>query len=299
MRISPRLIREARNHSPLLPYLLRANRNIERAAQELKWIQNELAPSQWKNAVIMRHNLHPLQYILGSQPFGSLDIKCRENVLIPRPETEEWVLKLCSILQHRQGKQRKLQIVDACTGSGCIGLLTKYELQDDISMTMFDISEHAVELSMENQTQYSSLDANILQLDLSDVNLADKLPTQQDLILSNPPYIPLSDYKRPVLLNGVEESVRLYEPQLALVGENEFYSMLLENLVKPTSANGFVFELGYREQAQFIRNNLGDDWICGVYYDYNDNIRCSIGWRVGSEMSYLQDMCNEILKIDE
>ena len=86
-RISAKLIRDARRISPFLPRLLPANRTIEQASLELKWIKQELPKEDWNDAVNQRYQLVPLQYILGSQPFGELNIKCTQGVLIPRWET--------------------------------------------------------------------------------------------------------------------------------------------------------------------------------------------------------------------
>lgn len=63
----------------------------------------------------------PLQYIIGTQPFGEIEIKCRPPVLIPRPETENWVLELAS--RFAPTPQHRLRVLDLGTGSGCIPLL--------------------------------------------------------------------------------------------------------------------------------------------------------------------------------
>ncbi|CAH2350432.1 mitochondrial MRF1 N(5)-glutamine methyltransferase Mtq1p [[Candida] railenensis] len=291
-RISPRLIKDAYSISPLLPYFLRANPNISLAKQELKWVQEELPQSEWRKAARSRHNLYPLQYILGSQPFGSLDIICKEKVLIPRPETEEWVLRLCSVLKE---SAQNLSIVDACTGTGCIALLAKHELKDSAKVAAFDISTDAYQLSMLNRDAHK-LDVNIVKADLSEPAQLMHICSSFDLILSNPPYIPLSDYKLPVTLNGIEKSVRKFEPKSALVGEMEFYDLLVQNLVRPFGASGFVFELGYREQAEFIRKQFcEEEWGSGILKDYSGNVRCSIGWKRGSNLDILERLCDEVL----
>jgi hypothetical protein len=63
----------------------------------------------------------PLQYIIGTQPFGGIEIKCRAPILIPRPETEWWVSKLAERFQPTL--QRRLRILDLGTGTGCISLM--------------------------------------------------------------------------------------------------------------------------------------------------------------------------------
>lgn len=84
--------------------------------------------------VVKRSKGMPLQYILGTQPFGNLDILCRRRVLIPRPETEMYTEKVAKLLlsaltvvaptpQPLLTERKKLRILDLCTGSGCIALL--------------------------------------------------------------------------------------------------------------------------------------------------------------------------------
>lgn len=304
-RIAPRAIREAVKTSRLLPPLLRANRCLEGAKQELKWIQNELPEDKWKDAVLRRAKLEPLQYILGTQPFGELDILCKEGVLIPRWETEEWTNLLADQLVEKF-MHHPLAIVDACSGSGCIPLLLNHRLKDRgiiADIRAFDISEKAYELIRANLALYQEVfGQDISNFTISKANLlnseemAHLAECKPDLIVSNPPYIPIRDYNLPVLLNGVERSVREYEPKLALVGENEFYSALIENLVLPLGAEGFVFELGYMEQVDCVKQLLEEKepkkWETGTYRDSGGNIRCIIGWLRKSPMSFLQNMCN-------
>lgn len=301
-RISLSLVRRAFKTSPLLPPLLRANPNIEQARQELKWIQNELPQGQWKNAIWRRSQLEPLQYILGSQPFGPIDIMCRPGVLIPRWETEEWCSRASSSLETSYQDQQ-LKIVDACTGSGCIPLLMSHQLLNSVtvSVTGFDVSDDAYSLAQDNKIAYTKAFRNppvtFKKADLFDKTLTNKLDIHEaDLITSNPPYIPQIDYESSLFLNGVEKSVRKYEPSLALIGENEFYDALIRNLVLPSSASGFIFELGYEVQALYVRNLMKShqDWRIGTMGDTNGKLRCVVGWKAQSRMSTLSNICDDI-----
>ncbi|KAK7954032.1 hypothetical protein PG996_014918 [Apiospora saccharicola] len=104
----------------------------------------------------------PLQYLLGSQPFGPLDIQCRRGVLIPRPETEEWTVALASeVIAHLacpnslspEDTKKRLRIVDFCTGTGCIPLLLYALLHrkfPNLQVWGFDVEERAVRLAQEN-----------------------------------------------------------------------------------------------------------------------------------------------------
>ena len=100
VRLSPRTLRQAFKESPLLPILLRSCRDLSSARNELRWLlESEKGNPAWskngrvysnsdadrlRKLCVERGKGVPLQYILGTQPFGELDIKCKPNVLIPR-----------------------------------------------------------------------------------------------------------------------------------------------------------------------------------------------------------------------
>ncbi|CAJ2507395.1 Uu.00g085810.m01.CDS01 [Anthostomella pinea] len=200
-RLRPSFIRRAHNISSHLATLLPACRDLRSAQNELRWIRehvsSSLAPAHEHNvtsrscvtktavAVIKKHldtevqidrlcRLRgtrgvPLQYVLGSQPFGDLDIRCRPGVLIPRPETEAWVFHLADLVRNviaegalsRPGGDvddrtaRPLKIVDLCSGSGCIALLLSSLLRShlrgsDVDIRGFDVEPRAVSLAKEN-----------------------------------------------------------------------------------------------------------------------------------------------------
>lgn len=283
-RISPKLARLAREYSPLLPPLLKANQNLQSAKNELRWIKNELPRHQWKEAIYKRAKKVPLQYILGSQPFGSLEIRCEPGVLIPRWETEEWVQRLVDILR----PLHPLAMIDACTGTGCIPIFMKKELPN-WNVNAFDISQKAISLATRN-CQHSDVDVNVHYGDVFDEGLTNKLG-EVDFVTANPPYIPLEDYLKPVVLDGPEDSVRLFEPQLALVGDTEFYSALVENIVLPLNCRGFLFELGYEEQVDATAKLLPSNWDVGKYYDLAGKLRCVVGWRKDSDLALLHKLC--------
>lgn len=248
---------------------------------------------EWSEAVVRRSRHEPLQYILGSQPFGPLDISCRKGVLIPRWETEEWCKKLTDVLGQEYAN-KSLRIVDACTGTGCIPLLIEHNLrlqQVVTDITGFDIAQEAYDLAKENSQKQDLTSVVFKKADLLQDDLMEALNISEiDLITSNPPYIPFSDYNSPLHANGIQKSVRQYEPQLALVGENEFYVAMVKNLIIPSRAKGFILELGYQEQADCIRDLLDGDWDVGTYDDSAGNLRCVVGWK--KEMAVLQKICN-------
>lgn len=281
-RISPRLIRHARSISPELGLLLRSTRSLEQAQAELRWIKKELPSDQWKQAIERRTNLEPLQYILGSQPFGMLDILCEPGVLIPRWETEEWTMKLIDLL--RPLKLPNLSILDACTGTGCILLLLKKELKE-ANVTAIDLSDKAIGLAEKN-SQRCGIDISIFKENV----LCPRMPITAglDLVVSNPPYIPEHDFEKPLLLNGPDLSVKIYEPRMALVGHLEFYRALVEQFVIPYNSKGLVFELGYEEQVAETAKYLPFNWTHGTFHDLAGKLRCVVAWENGSIMEPLK-----------
>ena len=135
-------------------------------------------------------SLHkPLQYILGTVPFADLEIVVKPPILIPRPETEEWVLNLIKQLQPY--KNQKFSILDIGTGSGCVALALAKALPN-ASVTAVDIDPHALDLACTNA--HHNKIHNIAFLE-SDVYSGLKPHDTYDLIVSNPPYITQEEWK--------------------------------------------------------------------------------------------------------
>lgn len=251
------------------------------AVAESKYIQRELPINKWIQAANRREKLEPLQYILGNQPFGKLDLICKPGVLIPRIDTESWVIQLSEALKG----SNNITLIDYCMGSGCVGLGLLSELSQIQSLIGLDISEDAVQLSKDNykrnielfETPKVEIDFHISDLlkgefqqptHLSDINL----------LVSNPPYIPLDHMNE---AHGVEKSVLAYEPHLALVGDLEFYDSLCKVIIQNDYINGFVFELGYMHQAEKVMERISSSggWKVGVKHDDMERIRCVVGWK--------------------
>ena len=189
-RLQPSLIRRAHRISPQLAALLPACRDLGSARIELCWIREHVlsssspstSSSKTRNAssttasqrakiahlCAERGRGIPLQYVLGSQPFGPLEIACRPGVLIPRSETEAWVHELAERIifllpggqRHERPQQaRPLRVVDFCTGTGCVAMLLAALLRTHItlpgpfkglSIRGFDLETRAVALARRN-----------------------------------------------------------------------------------------------------------------------------------------------------
>jgi HemK-like putative methylase len=271
-RLAPALLREARASHVLLPLLLRECRDLPSARNELRWLQEHAhethalpgrpdvpnkalrnrSPTSDAVWTTLTHNAHrrakgePLQYILGTQPFGDLQILCREGVLIPRPETEAYTARLGSILKTARrinGKatpqEDTLRILDLCTGTGCISLLLHSimkpvggKFRRRLKITAVDTSGEALALAQEN-LEYN-IGENFLDLSaVSDItfrkasvfDIHDSLMgnvagqsslgnTNFEVVISNPPYIAEKDYQPG---GTTTRSVRNFEPKVALV----------------------------------------------------------------------------------
>lgn len=257
--------------------LTRATGSLRLAQSELRWIRNELSRDKWTQAITRRARLEPLQYILGTQAFGSLEILCEEKVLIPRWETAEWAQALADAVR----AVPELSILDACTGTGCVPLLLALELPG-AKVSAFDFSKFAVDLAARNMRH------NNVWYDLQQRDLFTYQPDAATLVTSNPPYIPASDYDA----GELDLSVRKYEPREALVGDVEFYRALVQRVVLPLKAKGLVFELGYEHQVRKTAKYLPDNWNCGSYIDGADNLRCVVAWEKGSSMYCLERLVN-------
>ena len=148
----------------------------------------------------------PVQYIVGKAEFVDMELTVREGVLIPRPETEElvdWVAR-----EATEGAN----ILDVCTGSGCIAIALKRMVRDSAVWAM-DISTEALAVARENGAEYAP-DVHFVEGDALGDFSANFEGVTFDVIVSNPPYIPDSD--RLLMRPNVTE----HEPDLALFVED-------------------------------------------------------------------------------
>lgn len=146
----------------------------------------------------------PVQYVLGEAWFYNMKLKVNEQVLIPRPETEELVEQL---IKDRRSKLTDPAILDIGTGSGCIPIAIKKHLPASI-ITSIDVSETAISVANENANLYNAL-ITFKQINFLDERQWESFP-MYDIIISNPPYIPFKEKEK------LNKNVSVYEPPLAL-----------------------------------------------------------------------------------
>ncbi|WDF05075.1 peptide chain release factor N(5)-glutamine methyltransferase [Shouchella hunanensis] len=185
---------------PAGEWLLRHHLNTNRAAL-LASFHDEVRDDVWlafKADVETLTSGIPVQHIIGSESFYGRIFNVSGDVLIPRPETEELVQ---AVLERLKGTER---IVDIGTGSGAIAITLQLE-SPHTEVTAVDVSEKALNVAKENA---KTLGAKV-RFKLGDLCRPVK-GEYFDVIVSNPPYIPVGDRA------SLAEQVREYEPELAL-----------------------------------------------------------------------------------
>lgn len=146
----------------------------------------------------------PVQYVLNQAWFGNLKLYVDNNVLIPRPETEElveWIIANCKF------PVSELKILDIGTGSGCIPISLKRRIRK-ADVWAIDISDAALDVAKKNASALGT-SVNFRQLDILDETSWNSLQSF-DIIISNPPYVPGKDKEQ------MQPNVLKYEPGIAL-----------------------------------------------------------------------------------
>ena len=168
----------------------------------------------------------PVHYILHQAWFQGMKLYVDENVLIPRPETEELVEWAASEFS---GKT----ILDVGTGSGCIPIALKKKFPH-ASVSACDISEGALKVAARNASEQNT-PIELIQIDFLDKEERNKLPVF-DVIVSNPPYIAVSEKSE------IDKHVVEYEPHTALFVPNEDSLVFYEALADfgQTHLSGFM-----------------------------------------------------------
>ena len=209
-------------------------------------------------------NRKPLQYILGEWEFYGLPFKVRENVLIPRPDTEILVEQCIQLMREIE----EPNILDIGSGSGAISIAIANELKSS-SVTGVDINEDAIRLANENKVLNKVENVNFMKSDLFEKLDED---FKYDLIVSNPPYITKDEYET------LMPEVKNFEPKNALTDLGDglyFYREISKKAEAYLKDTGYLaFEIGYK-QAKDVSKILEDNnfAVLSIVKDYGGNDR--------------------------
>ncbi|KAL9934275.1 hypothetical protein V8E36_006731 [Tilletia maclaganii] len=217
---------------------------------EVRWIFDHFATSSVSSSrdersrianackrLLLHHE--PIAYILRSQPFGTLPspLHIQPPLLIPRPETEEWTLRLATLLSTHLApspSSHRINMLDLCTGSGCIALQLAHTLhslcneQHQWQVIGVDISPIAIQVANINASRLQ-LPPNSLHFHQADLFNDEQIdpffhlvfsssqPRQGEkiinILVSNPPYITPHDFR-----HTLDSSIRDFEDPAALIG---------------------------------------------------------------------------------
>jgi len=187
----------------------------------------------------------PLEYIFNSADFLGRKFYVDERVLIPRPETEELILKT-----QKKLKQTPKNILDLCTGSGCIGISLALNYPH-AQITCSDISAPALDVAAQNAKTHK------VKIKFTKSNLFNNINGTFDLIISNPPYIKEAD----ILMLSPEVKK---EPRLAQIGGKEG-TEIIEKIIKVApqflAPGGLLaLEIGDKEGQKVLQFFSRDIW---------------------------------------
>jgi len=204
----------------------------------------------------------PYQQILGKAYFYGEEFFVNENVLIPRPETEE----LIELILEKLPSDKELKILDIGTGSGCIAITIAKHLKH-ANVYALDYSKKALEMVKKNAVLHN-VNIHFIQQDYLNTELSEVF----DVIISNPPYIGTEEEV------DIENSVKDFEPMMALFApQNDvlaFYRKIANDTGNKLADGGFVFlEINQKlgpETLKLYKNKLSEAYLLK---DISDNDR--------------------------
>ena len=224
---------------------------------------------KFNHAIKRRINREPVAYIIGKKEFWSQDFAVNQATLVPRPETELLIYKVVDFF-----KNKRINVLDIGTGSGCILLSILKELVHSRGVGI-DVSPKAIKTAQINSKNLNLFNQSKFKVfDISKFNVG-----KYDLIVSNPPYIPSKDIK------NLSKDIINYEPLFALNGGLDGLDLIRKVIYKSNSLlkrNGLLaIEIGFNQYLK-VSSLLKQ---CGFREmsrecDHNHNVRCIISTKV-------------------
>ena len=214
----------------------------------------------FKNAIERFINGEMIEYIFNKAYFLSTPFFVNKDVLIPRQETEQLVLRTIELIKEMFGDQI-IKIADVCTGSGCIGLSIVLSLPNN-NYLLTDISKEALRVAKKNaEALINNTNIKFLNGDMLEPLKGQKL----DVIVCNPPYISN--------IEGIDEKTWKQEPHLALLAEPTtlYYEEVLKNygsIINPKYL--LAFEIG--EDMIDELTNLVENYCPNAFYFFENDM---------------------------
>lgn len=206
---------------------------------------DEMVYAKYKDGIDRMCHDEPMQYILGYEWFYGRKFTVNQDVLIPRPETEELVSNVLIACDERlENGDRPLTLIDVGCGSGAIGLSLKLE-EPSLNVVLGDISHEALEVAKGNAKALEA-DVSFVEGDMLEPFIASGIKV--DVLVCNPPYIPSQQV--------IESSVKDFEPNVALFGGNDglyFYKKVFDSCEKILNEGAMMaFEIGYDQKDALL-----------------------------------------------
>ena len=236
------------------------NSDIEYLKKYIK--NNNLDDNYYNECLKQLEEGIPIQYIIGNVDFYGNIINVNESVLIPRFETELLVDKTINKIK-KIFSNKKIDILDLGTGSGCIAITLKKEINSNVDA--LDISTKALYIAKQN-AKNNQVEINFINQDMTTYK-----EKKYDIIISNPPYIKYDEEIMDIVKNN--------EPHLALYADDSglyFYKQIINNIPYITKENYLVcFEIGATQATDIVnyaKNKLSNINI-SVEKDYSEKDR--------------------------
>lgn len=233
---------------------------------------------RFDDMIARRAAREPLQHITGHAPFRWLDLAVGPGVFIPRPETEtvvqaglDWLASRYDDGMQSGDSHGAPRVADLCAGSGAIGLSVATELRDS-EVWAVELSERTAQWTQRNRnaTLRTGSDRSRYHLIIGDATAPETLHELDgtiDLVITNPPYVPLNEIPE-------QPEVRNHDPELALYGGSPDGTLIPERIIDRTytllrAGGAIVMEhditqgaslVEYAQRHGFANAYTGNDW---------------------------------------